>query len=343
MPRTPPPRPTAWQTRRARAIVRWYLDAYHGTPWDMGVASTFMDPSRVGHFAVNREAFEAGDPAALFKILVATAMFQKRSDQQILRVLRGIGEADAQELSSAPWLLAQARGSACPALESTDTLREQCDLAKDQQRRGTCGRSPGAACHLKRHTELLKRYGHFGKVPTSIALAVAEAGVNDLAELRARVLQDAAEPTEAAVMLQSALCKAWRVSEKISAMFLSLVCTPDLCPSVVPPWAEGVDWTQFVVVDSNVDLFLRATGYPGPWTYEARRMFLRTLARRVDLAAMKPGLRRFNPRLVQQALYLFMSASNRRVSRGDCSSGGAAACRACRVELRKVCAWGFLK
>ncbi len=339
MPPTPPPTVTAWQTRRTRAVVRWYLASYHGTTWDTGVATMFMDPAHVGHFAVDMAAYEAGEPGALFRLLVATAMFQKRSDQQIMRVLRGIGEDDARELTSLPWLLGQASESACPALRSTGSLREVCDLTKDQQRRGTCDQRLGAACHLKRHTELLKRYGHFGKVPTSIALAISEAGVGDLAALRGRVLEEACSPEEATARLQDTLCRAWRVSEKISAMFLSLVSVPDLCPSVSPPWVEGMDWTQLVVVDSNVDLYLRAIGYPGPWTYEARRVFVRALARRVDLASMKPGLRRFNPRLVQQAIYLFMSGLNRRENPGDCSTRAPISCATCAAAIHRLCAF----
>ena len=79
---SPPSRPTAWQTRRTRAVVRWYLARYYGTPWDTGTARMFMAPNLVGHFAITEGAYTRCDPDALFKLLVATAMFQKRSDQQ---------------------------------------------------------------------------------------------------------------------------------------------------------------------------------------------------------------------------------------------------------------------
>jgi hypothetical protein len=92
-----------------------------------------------------------------------------------------------------------------------------------------------------------------------------------------------------------------------------------------------------VVIDSNVDLFLSSIGYRGHGTYAARRGFVRSLAERIDLRRLNPRLRSFNPRLVQQAMYLFMSATNRRAARRDCSHEGARACRACPAALRSRC------
>ena len=127
------------------------------------------------------------------------------------------------------------------------------------------------------------------------------------------------------------------MSDKIAAMFLSAVTNPALS-SGLAPWAEGVDASAFVVIDSNVDLFLKAIGYPGPWTYGARRAFIQRLARRVPLDELKPGLARYNPRLVQQALYMFMSVSNRRDSARDCGALGWSACQACPRAVSSLCA-----
>ncbi|MCC6875746.1 MAG: hypothetical protein IT378_15675 [Sandaracinaceae bacterium] len=316
----------------------WYLDRYHDTSADVGVASMFCDSARVGSFAVDRAALAAGEGDALFRVLVATSMFQRRSDEQILRVLRGMPARDAAELTSAPQLLALADASACPHLRSNDALKTACDLSKDPETKlGRCEQRPALACHLKRHTVLLKRYGHFGKVPTSIALAVREHGAGELPALRAGVLRDAADPLERAKLLERRLSQAWRVDVKIASMFLSAVCNPDLSPGI-SPWSDGVDWSHFVVIDSNVDLFLRRTGYEGPWTYEARRALVQRIARRVDLSAYKSHLHPCNPRLVQQAIYLFTSVSNRRAAANDCSH--ADACGACPRVLREACSLG---
>lgn len=337
-PRGSAPAPTRRQYRLARLITRWYLDHYHRTDQDVGVAAMFCDRARVGHFAVDRAALAAGDGAALFRVLVATVMFQRRQDAQILRVLRGISKADAQEITSARRLLALADESSCDHIRNNEALISECDLGKDPETKlGTCGRRPDVTCHLKRHTVLLKRYGHFGKVPTSAALNLRGHNVEDLPALRAAVLRDLDDPAERAVEIARRLSSAWRISEKIAAMFLSAVANPDLSPGLAP-WSVGIDWTRYVVVDSNVDLFLAGTGYPGPWTYTARTAFVRRLASRVDLTA--EGLSEghpFNPRLVQQAIYLFMSTSNRRANPKDCAHEQPVNCAVCPDPMRTAC------
>lgn len=339
MPAAPPvPGPTSWQVRRTRLVVRWYLEHHHGAPDDPGTRPMYYDRARVGHLAVRPEDLSAGRPAALFRVLVATAMFQRRQDVQIMRILRGLPRGVAREVGSLDRLARLAAESPCSHLGNNEALIDRCDLGKDPvTKEGMCTARPDVTCHLKRHTVALKRYGHFGKVPTSAALAVREAGARDLRALYRDVLAGAATAVEAAAALEVALSQSWRVNQKIACMFLSVVANPDLGDENAP-WSADLDWNRFVVVDSNVDLYLRAIGYPGPWAYDARRAFVQALARRVDLAAIKPGLNSYNARLVQQAMYLFMSASNRRALRRDCSHRGPAACGKCPGPLRTTCA-----
>lgn len=297
----------------------------------------FCEPSRVGAFAVDRAALRAGDGRALFRLLVATAMFQRRQDVQILRILRGVGRADAREISDAERLLALVNKGGCVHMRSTRALAEECDLDKDPLTRvGCCRANPEIACHLKRHTVLLKRYGHFGKMPTSIALMVRESGAADLSALRRRVMRRARNPLERAELLERELSRAWRVNQKIASMFLSMVTNPDLSRGLAP-WSRGLDWTYYVVVDSNVDLFLRAIGYRGPSSYDARREFVRELARSIDLTRFDATLRPYNPRLVQQAMYLFMSTANRRAAESDCMHGAPGTCASCPRPVRSRC------
>ncbi len=329
-------RPTAWQTRRARAITAWYLDRFHDTEEDIGAARMYTDPAQVGHLAVDAAALRRGDGAALFTVLLTTAMFQRLADRLVKAILRRLTPEQAAELSSPARLLALAEQSGCPHAVSLGALLAGCDLGKDPDtRRGMCRQQPDRPCALKRHTELLRRYGHFGKVPTSLALTLRAHGTTDLAALHDRIVTTSATPAEATARLQAAICRAWRVSDKISAMFLSAVSNPDLSPGLAP-WAETLDWRGLVVIDSNVDLFLKQTGHQGPWTYAARRELLLALARRIDLSELKAGVSKYNPRIVQQALYLFMSASNRRTLARDC--GGTGVCGACDVVLRTICA-----
>jgi hypothetical protein len=189
---------------------------------------------------------------------------------------------------------------------------------------------------MKRHTVLLKRYGHFGKVPTSMALVLREAAARDLPSLRSNVFRRVESPADRAAELEAALCRAWRINQKIASMFLSAVSNPDLSPGLAP-WSTGADWTRYVVVDSNVDLFLQSIRYAGGSSYDARRSFICALARAIDLSSFGDGLHAYNPRMVQQAMYVFMSRSNRIAMSRDCSRLGAAACRACPRLLSTRC------
>jgi hypothetical protein len=298
----------------------------------------FCDTARVGAFAVDAADVRRGDGAALFRMLVVSAMFQRRQDQQILRILRGVPRAVAEELTDAPRLLALAASNPCEYGKSVEALRTACDLAKDPSTgQGVCGRRPDQPCALKEHTVTLKRYGHFGKMPTSVALAIHEEGARDLSDLVARIVRAGGTRRDRAVALEQALCAGWRVSQKIASMFLSAVTNPDLSPGCTVPWAERVDWRHFVVVDSNVDLLLASIGYTGLGTYDARRAFVQALAAQFDLRQFDRRLRAFNPRIVQQALYLFMSMANRRSLPEDCSWLGAAACARCPRALSARC------
>ena len=327
----------ARQLTAVLAAVKWYLKTHYQRPTDPGMPAMFCDPERVGRFAVDEKALRRGDPASLFRTLIATTMFQRRQDQQIMRVLRHMPPRDALEVSDSEMLLALVDGAECDLVKSNATLLSGCDLAKDPTTRlGCCAARPGIACHLKRHTVALKRYGHFGKVPTSAALALREAGVTTLSGLRTQVLRRHSDPVERAAALEMALSRSWRISQKIACMFLATVATPDLSWPTAP-WSRGVDWTRFVVIDSNVDRFLVSIGYRGRMTYDARRDFVLRISGEINLCSLDRRIKHaYNPRLVQQAMYAFMSASNRRALPEDCMHEPSA-CGRCPGALRERC------
>ncbi len=328
--------PTARQLRLTEAVVGWYVEKHLGTPDDPGVTSYFSDPRRVGAFAVDPAAVARRDGEHIFRLLVAVSMFQRRQDKQITGILRGMTADDAAELSSLPALLSLSDACECEHARSLDGLLDRCDLTKTPRtKRGTCRARPRIRCHLKRHTVLLRRYGHFGKVPASIALTVRALGGRDLTHALDLAERNGETPAERARAMVTALSMAWRVSEKISSMFLSMVWNPDLTPGVAE--RADLDWRHFVVIDSNTDAFLDAIKYRGARSYEARRQFLRALSSMLDLRRLTPSLRRDNPRIVQQAMYLFMSASNRRVMRGDCMHLGPTACADCPKDVSQLC------
>lgn len=327
--------PNRLQVQSTRVIVRWYLERYHGSSDDLGAAAMFCDDSRVGEFAVPRAALAHGEPAALFRMFVASTLFQRLQDVLVFRILRGIRRRDVDELTSTRRLVRLARSSRCPHLGTCEGLEFECDLGKDPAtHQGVCSARPEINCHLKRHTVLLKRYGDFGKLPTSAALLLHQDGVRDLQGLRRSVLRTHQAPADRAAALVATLRRVWRVDRKIAAMFLSAVSNPDLSPGL-SPWHEGLDWTRFVVLDSNADRFLSVLRYSGSRTYLARERFVRALAERIDLTREHAALHAFNPRIVQQAMYLFMSDTNRKRSSRDCSLRGS--CSSCPRALRRLC------
>jgi hypothetical protein len=299
----------------------------------------FFSQERVGAFAVDAQRFHDGEGEALGRVLIATTMFQRRQDQQILRILRGMSVERVEELTSLPALSAAAERAGCAQLRSLDALLSGCDLDKDAAtKQGTCKANPELLCPLKSHTEWLKRYGHFGKVPTSVALAVNAQGANDLAELYEVACARGEDRAATALWIEEALCAAWRVSDKIAAMFLSAASNPDLSSRRAAPWQQGLDWTRYVVIDSNVDLFLRAIDYKGSMSsYAARRAFICEIAQEICLDELELGMSRYNPRIVQQAMYLFMSGTNRRTLDADCSRMMPAPCGECPPAVASRC------
>lgn len=199
-------------------------------------------------------------------------MFQRRSDLQIMRVLRGISHEDALELTDATQLLNLADNN-CEFARTLDAFFSSNVTRCTQTKRGICGQRPKSTCHLKRHTELLKRYGHFGKMPTSAALMLREQGVSDLPSLRAQIWELTGGPSRASHRSwERAISRTWRVSEKIAAMYLRPSRT-EICPGTSRRGPTA--WTAITSLSSTATSisFLRAIDYRGPMTYRARRVF----------------------------------------------------------------------
>lgn len=324
---------SAVQVATTRAVVRWYLQNYRGTTADLGLLPMYFSESFVGAFSVTPRDVRRGEPTALFRMLVVTTMFQRLRDALVFKILRGISTADAHDLTTQAQLLEDARACGCPHLANAAVLAEHCDLTK-KNGKGICAAEPTRACPLKTHTVLLKRYGHFGKMPTSAALAVHEHGGN-LRDLVRSVCSASKEHSARAELMLERLKTVWRISDKIGSMFLSALTNPDLNGGIAP-WSKQLDGSHFVVVDSNVDLFLAAVGYRGTGTYSARRAFVQALAKEIDLREFDSHLTGYNPRLIQQAMYIFMGRSNRRENPLDCSFT-AGACVTCPKQVRNIC------
>ena len=175
--------PTNTQGAVTREVVAWYLRHHHGAVDNPGFPGMYCEPGQVGHLAVSRLGLAAGSPQDLYGALLVTVMFQTMRDEFVRRRLRTFSPEEAAELVDRSALISSAAQLACKCASSTDLLREECDLRLDGDGSATCMRAPGLLCQMKRHTRLLRRYGHFGKVPTSLALMVRESGALDLPDL----------------------------------------------------------------------------------------------------------------------------------------------------------------
>lgn len=191
--------PTLPQIQATLLVTEWYLTHYFRTADDVGVPQMFSDPERLGFFAVSANAIATGDDHALFRLFVTMIMFQRRSDQQIMRVLKGIPRQEAEELTDQARLSQLSAESGCPNSLDLESLLVRCDLSKSPDTKvGCCASHPNLHCHLKRHTEILKRYGHFGKVPTSASLLLKKHGEGRMNALRDKVWSQTKCPTERA-------------------------------------------------------------------------------------------------------------------------------------------------
>jgi len=189
--------------------------------------------------------------------------------------------------------------------------------------------TPWSRINLAKHTD-------FGKMPTSAALVVREAGAADLSAAFRKIINEARGPRARARAMEELVCRVWHVHQKLAAMYLALLTNPD--PHLgFGTFTDGIDWRHFVVVDSNVTNFLEWIGYRGYSTYDARRAFVRALAAEIDLGRLDAMFSGTNPRLTQQAFYIFASATNRRAIDRDCSHLGPTACVACPRPVATLC------
>jgi hypothetical protein len=322
--------PTGYSTAQAelRRIVAWYVETAYGRWEGPGTTPYYCDPLRVGHFAVQPEELARGQEATLLRLFVTMAMFQARRDVVIMAQQRGMPRASVELLTSASHLEERVRASPCEHLGSAESFDRHCSVRKS----GTevsCDALPQVSCHVKEASALLRRMGDMGKLPTSAWLHLWKNG--RLPREFEAVLSANTNPTERASALVERFTEVYRVGRKLATMFVSALSTPALAPGLTP-WFPAVDGTQLVVIDTNVAQVIDVLREPGaPRTYEARALWLSGHAARINLQNFRKDLPRYSPRLVQQALYVFRSKSNRAAHGDPCAVSGP--CSDCVVQV----------
>lgn len=316
--------------RAVRAVLEWYFETAYGVVDGPGVLPFYCDPRRVGQFAVPRNALAAGEASAIFRLFIALTMFQARRDSVIMDQQRGMRRQEAQSLASPAALRRVVIRSQCPTLENAARFQRECDVMK----KGAivdCAHRRGAPCHVKDATTLLNRMGDMGKLPTSAWLRLFKDG--DVVDVVNEISAASSNPRTRARLLVEWFAQVHRVGRKLATMFVSALSTPGLAPELTP-WFPQIDGYELVVVDTNVARAVAALRAPSksPATYDNVVRWIHRQARFLDLRAFNPSLPNYAPRIVQQALYVFCSKSNR-AARGDSCAGSAAQCARCVPQI----------
>jgi hypothetical protein len=301
-------------------VVRWYFNEgrVEGVPF-------YCDPTRTGAFAVEREELAAGTDAAIFQLFITLSMYQALRDVVIMRQQRSLARISMRVVADIATVKRAISRHACPTLDSAEAFEQGCDVAKGLDDID-CRRFPGVACHVKDATRVFNRMGDMGKLPTSAWLRLWRGG--GIQALLDEVYREEVMPTRRATILVERFAVAHRVGRKLATMFVSALSTPSLAPGLTP-WFPKIDGNALVVVDTNVARAIDALRVPdAPKTYDARERWVREQAAELDLRVFQPELPQYSPRLVQEALYVFCSKSNR-VARQDGCSGRATPCENC--------------
>jgi hypothetical protein len=212
----------------------------------------------------------------------------------------------------------------CKRLRDAADFDAGCDVHRDVYRgTATCHHRPRTRCHVKDATLAIRRMGDMGMLPTSAWLHIGPGGLRRWFD---ETCAATPSPTERARFLAARLTAIHRIGPKLAAMYVSALSVPELTPGFAP-WRPEVDGSRLVVVDANVGRVIdHLRRGRGPRTYAHMSAWLTAVADQIDLRRFRRELPARSPRLVQQALYVFRSHSNRADRADPCA---ARPCRAC--------------
>jgi hypothetical protein len=320
---SPLPRISPTTIEEIARIIRWYLVTAYGRWEGPGTVPFFGDPGRVGRFAVDLDALAARDPDAIFHLLITLGAYQSRRDVDIMAIQRSIGARRAAEMTSARRLRVLIEDSACAYTRDPDIFDRCCDVRRDLERdRATCATRPRTRCHVKDATEAIGRMGDLGKMPTSTWLHLGSPGPQRWFT-ESCLLED--DPHARARRLVARVSTLYRIGVKLASMFVTALSVPEL--GLGAAWAPEVDGSRIVVVDANVGRAINTWRMNrGPKTYAVLARWLTAAADQIDLSRLRSTLPRRSPRLVQQAVYLFRSRSNRTALGDACAAKPCSSC-----------------
>lgn len=309
-------------------VATWYFSYVYGRWEGPGVVPFYCNAGLIGHFAVTPEELREARPATIFKVFITMSMYQARRDVLIMDQQRKMPLTTVLELTDPNKLQELSEFYSCEYFASASLFEQYCNVYK-REGNVDCEHRTGLPCQVKSASVALLRTGDMGKLPTSAWLYLGKQGL--LLEVLAHVKKATKNPGKRAELLVDHFSAVYRVGKKLATMFVSALSTPALAPDLAP-WFPEIDGSSLVVVDTHVaravDL-LRKT--KTPHTYEARAVWLQKQAKSIELSKFNSEVPNYSPRLLQQALYMFGSKSNRRERRDPCAVNG------CTCGIPELC------
>ena len=153
----------------AAAIYNWYTEHYWTSNDDVGTLTFLSRVDKLGYFAIDKDAIEATDEEALYKLLVLSTMFQRLRDQNVCSILRSLSEEQVNSVTLPRLMELSMRNATCEFCRNNEVLKGQCTVTKLGNSEPFCDQKNVVDCHIREHSLILRRYGHFGKIPTSIS------------------------------------------------------------------------------------------------------------------------------------------------------------------------------
>jgi len=308
-------------------IVAWYVANVYGRWEGPGCKPFFADPDQVGFFAIDLERLRERDEAALFKLLVLFSFYQSRRDVDMMQLQRAMPREMVEELASPDRIATLVTECRCTLLRTSGGFDARCDVRRlSPSRTASCSVRPRTACHVKAATAAIGRMSDMGKIPTSAWLHLRDGGISAWFE---RACDEVRDPLLRAERLVVRMRAIHRIGPKLASMYVSSLSVDELASSFAP-WEPEVDGRETLVVDTNVSKIVAGLGGPDSTSYGARSEWLLAIARRINVRAHRADLPHRSPRFIQQALYAFRSASNRRNHGDPCA---AVPCRDCPSRL----------
>jgi hypothetical protein len=334
--RTATPREGEFHTRgganELRGIVAWYLRTAYGRWEGPGCTPFYASPAHVGTFAVDLDLLRARCDAELFKLFVLLGFYQARRDTLVMRLQRNLSATTVKELSSSSRLGSLVGNHYCERLESARSFESGCAL-KANDGVVECEAHPGRACHVKQASLAFRRMADMGKLPTSAWFHIGQFGIG---AIFAAVCKETKSPKERAGRLVQRLATVHRVGQKLASLYVTILCTPELQPGF-SPWSPECDGSNTLVLDTNVLQVARAIlSLSGNASYSAVQAAFLRVAMEIDLKELSRKLPNKSPRLVQQAVYVFRSRSNRIAMADACARAGCHSCPSDMCPFSKI-------